>query len=106
MSNELDPGLRRLFASTAERPADEAFVSAVAARTAGLNWRAPIVRGLATALFLAVAAAGLGLVVDQGARAILPLLNPSPASGAVGLGLVIAGVICFRLLEPLVSRRS
>ena len=33
MSNELDPGLKRLFAETAEHPADEAFVSAVTART-------------------------------------------------------------------------
>jgi len=104
MSDEFDPGLRRLFSATAEHPADEAFVSAVTARTSRQRWRAPIARGLAGAIVLAVAAAALGLVLDQSARVITPLLYASPASVAVGLGLVIAGVVCFRLLAPLASR--
>lgn len=110
MSDELDPGLRRLFASTAEHPADEAFVSSVTRRTSRERWLALIGRGLASGLLytavLVVLAMALGLVLDQSAKVISPLVDASPAGCAAGLGLVIAGAVCVRLLAPLAWRRS
>ena len=109
MSDELDPGLKRLFAQTAEHPADEAFVSTVSTRTsrdgriALIGWR------LGAAFIVAVALGGLagalGLVLNQSASLIAPLVNASPAGCATGLALVLAGVICIRGLAPLAAWR-
>jgi hypothetical protein len=96
MNDELDPGLRRLFASTSEAPADEAFVEAVAARTSRGRWIALIAPGLLAAFVVAAAAIALGLVLLQSARVITPLVNASPAGWAAGLGLVLAGAVCVR----------
>jgi hypothetical protein len=108
MSDDLDPGLRRLFAETAEYPADEAFVAAVTQRTANAPRIGPAVRRLAagsvSALTLGAVAAGLGLALQQGAGVIMPLLNASPVGMAAGLGLAVAGLVCFRLLAPLARR--
>ena len=107
MSDELDPGLRRLFAQTAEYPADEPFVSAVTTRTSRgkaaliARWLAPVA---IEAVSLGALAAALGLVLDQSAKVIAPLLTASPAGLAAGLGLAIAGMVCFRLLAPLAWR--
>ncbi len=110
MSDELDPGLKRLFAQTAEYPADDAFVSAVTARTARESRIALIARRLAptlgAAVTLGVLASVLGLVLDQSAKVIAPLLTASPVGLAAGLGLAVAGLVCFRLLAPLASWRS
>ncbi len=108
MSDELDPGLRRLFAETAEHPADEAFVSAVTARTSrersiGLFAR-HVAAGIIFALVLGVLAAVLGLVLDLSAKVIAPFLTASPIGLAAGLGLAVAGAVCFRLLAPLALR--
>jgi hypothetical protein len=109
MSDELDPGLRRLFASTAEHPADEAFVSAVSARTSGERLIAGIARTLAQGLLFGAGAGALamilGLVLDQSAKVITPLLTASPVGWAAGVGLALAGVVCFRLLAPFAPRR-
>ena len=109
MSEELDPGLRRLFAETAEYPADEAFVAAVTERTASeprLGFKARrLAAGLLPTLALGAVAAGLGLALQQGSQVIMPLLTASPAGVAAGLGLAVAGLVCFRLLAPL-ARRS
>jgi len=109
MSDELEPGLKRLFAQTAERPADEAFVLAVTTRASRESRVAQIARRLApmgvAAVALGALAAVLGLVLDQSARLITPLVNASPAGCAAGLGLAIAGVVCFRLLAPLATWR-
>ena len=108
MSDELDPGLRRLFAETAEHPADEAFVAAVTERTAhepriGLTVRR-LAAGSASALALGAVAAGVGLALQQGSQVIMPLLSASPVGMAAGLGLAVAGLVCFRLLAPLTQR--
>jgi hypothetical protein len=100
MTNELDPGLRRLFASTAENPADEAFVQAVTSRTSRGRWLALIAPGLAAAFILAAAAIVLGLVLQQSAKVITPLVIASPMGWTAGLGLVIAGAVCVRVLAP------
>jgi hypothetical protein len=105
MSDDLDPGLKRLFAETAEHPADAAFVSAVTARTAREGRIALIAWRLAPAVVGAVALGALGLALDQGAPLITSLVNASPAGYANGLGLAIAGFVCFRLLAPLAWRR-
>jgi hypothetical protein len=109
MSDELDPGLRRLFAETAEHPADEAFVAAVTQRTAHAPRIGPVVRQIAAgflpALVLAAVAASLGLALQQGSQVIMPLLSASPMGVAAGLGLAVAGLVCFRLLAPLVERQ-
>ncbi len=109
MSEDLDPGLRRLFAETAEHPADDAFVAAVTTRTVhdpriGLTF-GRLAAGSLSALALAAAAAGLGLALQKGSQVILPLLDASPTGMAAGLGLAAAGFVCFRLLAPLVQRR-
>lgn len=108
MSDELDPGLRRLFAETAEHPTDDAFVAAVTARTAreprvGLTVRR-LVGGFLPVLALGAVAAGVGLALQQGSQAIAPLLSASPVGVAAGLGLAVAGFVCFRLLAPLAQR--
>jgi hypothetical protein len=108
MSDELDPGLRRLFAETADNPADEAFVTEVTQRTARelrigpAVWR--LAAGTAPALTLGAVAAGVGLALQQGSRVIMPLLGASPMGIAAGLGLGVAVLVCFRLLGPLAQR--
>jgi hypothetical protein len=109
MNDELDPGLRRLFAQTAEHPADDAFVAAVTARTArdrrlSLALR-PLAAGALSAATLGGVAAGLGLAAQQSFAVIAPLLTASPVGQAAGLGLAVAGLVCFRLLAPLATRR-
>jgi len=109
MSDNLDPGLKRLFAETAEHPADEDFVTAVSARTTRVYRPSPMVRELAagclTALALAAAVGGAGLALQQGAAVIAPLITPSPIGIVTGLSLALAGAICVRLLAPLAFRR-
>ena len=76
MNDELDPVLRRLFAETAERPADEAFVTAVTARTARARLRPSLGRAAAGALVLAAIVAALALVLAGAvyARVLGPLI--------------------------------
>ena len=107
MSDELDPGLRRLFAETAEHPADEGFVSAVAVRTSRRRRMMLGVRALALALLVAAAvgglAAGFGLVLDQSAGMITALGSAPTLGWAAGLALVLAGAVCVRVASRLVS---
>jgi hypothetical protein len=108
MSDDLDPGLRRLFAETTEHPADEAFVAAVTERTArepriGLALRR-LAAGFLPGLTVAVVAAGLGLALRQGSQVIMPLMDASPLGTAAGLGLAVAILVCLRLLAPLAQR--
>jgi hypothetical protein len=109
MSDELDPRLKRLFAETAEHPADEAFVEAVAARTqrerhVGLA-AGRLAAAALPALTLGVVAAALGLAAQQSFTVVAPLLTASPTGMAASLALAAAGVVCFRLLAPLATRR-
>lgn len=107
MSDELDPGLRRLFASTAEAPADEAFVAAVTGRTTRAKRLRLVGRALAGALIvvvLAVAGSMLVPLLNQGAAAIGILTTSSPLGVAAGVALTIAGVVCVRALGPLLGR--
>jgi anti-sigma-K factor RskA len=106
MSSELDPDLKRLFAQTAEHPADAAFVSAVTARTSRDGRTALIAWRLAGAVAAAVALGALGLALEQSVQLITPLVSASPAGLAYGLGLAIAGAVCVRLIAPLVSLGS
>jgi len=105
MNDELDPDLRRLFAATADYPADDAFLASVAAKTAP---RRPMLRALAAALpasaVVIALALGLGVAIDQASAWIAPLVNGSPFGWAAGLALAAAGVVCFRLLAPLADR--
>src|SRR5690348_4995451 len=109
MSDELDPHLRRLFAETAEHPADETFVEAVAAATARQGRLSPSLRPLAgaarSAATLVAAAAVAGLALQQSFPVIAPLLTASPAGVAASLGLVVAGLACLLALAPLAGRR-
>jgi hypothetical protein len=99
MTDELDPDLRRLFAATADYPADEAFVCAVAARTAG---RRPIVLRSLPGVALGIAlAAGLGLAASRAMPLVAPLFDGSPLGWAVGLALAAAGAVCLRIVGPL-----
>ena len=105
MTDELDPGLRRLFASTAESPADEAFIVGVTAKTSRERRLLLLGRALAGGLLLAVivAAAGTGLVaaLNQGVGAVTVLVITSPTGWAAGLALALAVVVCVRTLKPL-----
>jgi hypothetical protein len=101
MSDELDPGLRRLFAATADYPADEAFVAAVTAKTAR-RWRpGPLGRALASGAIAGLVAAALGLAVGPASGVISGLVGVSPLGWIAGLALVLAGFICVRALAPL-----
>ena len=112
MSDELDPGLRRLFAATAENPADEAFVAAVAAKTA--YERRLILAGqalgglLLAAVVLAAAATGLPQALNKGLGVIASLVTTPPLGWAAGLALAVALLVAVRTLTPLVrlGRRS
>ena len=109
MSDELDPGLRRLFAATAEAPADEAFVQGVAVRTLrerrlGLLARI-LIGAVAVAALLALLTAGLAPMLEKSAGSITALVTGSPVGWAAGLALALAGAICVRTLAPLVAMR-
>ena len=106
MTDEHDPDLRRLFASTAEHPADEAFVAAVTARTAHARRFGPLARRLASGFGLAVAFSVAAATLGLSARVITPLLDATPMGLATALSLVVAGVVCLRLLASLASWRS
>ncbi len=106
MNDELDPGLRRLFAETAEHPADEAFVTAVTARTSRerriMMVVRPLARSLVAAAILAVLATALGLAFEHGQPALTAVLGASPIGWVAGLALAFAGAVCVRALSPLV----
>ena len=101
MSDELDPGLRRLFASTGQSPADEAFVAEVAARTSRENAWVTAGRAAFAALVFAVLAMGLRFAVIQGASVVSAFVSVPPLGWAAGMALVLAGVIGVRALAPL-----
>jgi len=99
MNDELDPDLRRLFAATADHPADEAFVAAVAAHTPP---RRPILlHALSGAAVVIALSIGLGLAASQVSALIGPLMNGSPVGWAAGLALALAGAAGVRVLGPL-----
>jgi hypothetical protein len=99
MNDELDPDLRRLFAATADYPADEAFVAAVSAQ---IRPRRPILlRTLWSSAIIVALAAGLGLAASQAWTLIGPLISGSPIGWGVGLALAGAGALCVRVLGPL-----
>jgi hypothetical protein len=105
MNDELDPGLKRLFAETAEPPADEAFVAAVTRRTSRerrlMMLLRPLAGGLLASAVLAVLATVLGLALSESQAAIADVVNASPVGWIAGLALVLAGVVCVRSLAPL-----
>ena len=110
MSDELDPGLRRLFASTAEAPADEAFVAGVTARTS--KERRLVVLGravavaLSAALILGALAAVLAPALNLVTGSIAAMVNTSPFGWVAGLALVFAAAVCVRALTPLAAPRG
>ena len=108
MNDELDPGLRRLFAETAESPADEAFVAGVTARTSRerrvMLVLRPLAGGLLLAVILAALATGLGVALNQSRAVIAPLVSASPAGWAAGLALAFAGAVLVRTLAPVFAR--
>ena len=108
MNDELDPGLRRLFAATAENPADEAFVAGVTARTSLerriMSVLRPLAGGLLLAVSLAALATGLGVALNQSRAVIAPLVSASPVGLAAGLALAFAGVVLFRTLAPVFTQ--
>jgi hypothetical protein len=110
MSDDLDPGLKRLFALTAEPPADEAFVAAVEARTSRERLVSMALRGLgltlALALGVAILAIAFRLVAGEGAAALGPLAASLAATGygsIAALGLVIAAAVCGRALHQVIA---
>ena len=104
--SETDPGLRRLFAETAEHPADEAFVVGVTVRTSRerriMMVVRPLVRGLVAAAVLAILATALGLAFEHGQGVITAVVSTSPLGWVAGLALVFAGGVCVRALSPVV----
>jgi hypothetical protein len=104
MNDELDPGLRRLFAATADYPADEAFVAEVTAKTVGLR---PTGHGMPAALVrgavVGVLAAALGLALAEAAGPITSLVTATPFGPVTGLALLAAGFVCVRALAPLAN---
>ena len=108
MTDELDPGLRRLFAATADSPADEAFVAGVTVRTSRERRLVMLTRVLAASLVasLIIAAVAMGLIqiLNQGLGAVATLVGASPVGWVAGLGLALAGVVCVRTLAPVVAR--
>lgn len=109
MNEEFDPGLRRLFAATAEHPADETFAAQV---TTKVN-RARRLRGAGRALALAVLAAAalvtaatVGPVLGQEAGVIGGLVNGSLCGSAAGVALVLAGLVLVRLFALLSRSRT
>lgn len=108
MNNELDPGLRRLFAKTAEHPADEAFVAVVTARTSRerriMMVVQPLARGVIAAVIFAVLATALGLAFNQGQAVVAAVVSSSPVGWVAGLALAFAGAVCVRTLGPVLAR--
>jgi hypothetical protein len=108
MNDELDPGLKRLFAETAEHPADEAFVSAVTKRTSRerriVMLLRPLAAGLLAALILGALAAGLGVALNEGRSVVADVVTSSPIGWAAGLALAFAGAVLVRSLAPVVAR--
>ena len=108
MSDDLDPGLRRMFAATAEAPADEVFVAGVTARTSRERWLVLLGRAVAGVLLAAVifwaltAVLAPALILVSGS--VAALVSASPFGWVVGLALTLAGVVCVRTLAPLVTR--
>ena len=105
MNDELDPGLRRLFAETAEHPADEAFVAAVTAKTARMGRRPGLVRAVGVVMAGSAALAALALALGLAVSQITPVLKASPMGAEAALALVLAGAVYARVLTPLVWRR-
>jgi hypothetical protein len=93
MTDEIDPDLRRLFAATADPPADEAFVAAVTARTARLRLLTAVAWGLG--LILLAAALAVSAPVFGRMTAALAL---SPFGWVAGLALAGSGALCARVL--------
>jgi hypothetical protein len=104
MTDEIDPDLKRLFAVTAGQPSDEAFVAAVAERTARLRLLTLAGAGLGLILFavlLAAAATRFGAAIDQAALTFGQLaasLSASPFGWIEALSLVLAAALCWRAL--------
>jgi hypothetical protein len=101
MSDEIDPGLRRLFAATAEHPADEAFVAAVTARTSGDRRPGPLGRALASGAVVGLLAATLGYALKPALGLIGALAVASPFGTIVALALALTGFVCVRALAGL-----
>ena len=104
MSDELDPGLRRLFASTAESPADEAFVAAVTATTSRerrLRMLGRVLAGFVLGAAILALATSLLPTLNQGVGAVTALVTTSPAGMAAGLAIALAAFVCVRTLAPL-----
>lgn len=108
MNDELDPCLKRLFAETAEHPADEAFVAMVSRTTSRRRRLMALVRALGGGLLLAVVvaalASGLGVALNQSRVMISAVIGPSPIGWVAGLALAFAGAVLVRTLAPVVSR--
>jgi len=104
MSDELDPGLRRLFAETAEASADEAFVQGVADRTGRerrLRLLVRIMLAMAAVALLVLFATALAPMLEAAVGWVTVLVTSSPMGWATGLALILASVICVRTLALL-----
>ncbi len=97
MSDEIDPGLKRVFAQTAEAPADEAFVAEVASKTSRLRRWCVIGTALGLILVAIAVATGLGLAAAS-IGPIAAALSASPFGWIAGLAFVGAGALCVRAL--------
>ncbi|HEX4096034.1 MAG TPA: hypothetical protein VHX64_04855 [Caulobacteraceae bacterium] len=108
MNDELDPGLKRLFAETAEHPADEAFVSAVTRRTSRerriIMLLRPLAAGLLAALILGALAMGLAVALNEGRSVVADVAPSWPIGWTAGLALAFAGAVLVRSLAPVVAR--
>jgi hypothetical protein len=108
MNDELDPGLKRLFAETAEPPADEAFVTAVSHRTSSERRILMVARalagGLIATLVIAALATGLGIALNESRAVVADLVDSSPMGWTAGLALVFSGAVLVRTLSPVVAR--
>jgi hypothetical protein len=109
MTDELDPGLRRLFAETANTPEDDVFVAAVTSVTA----RKPRLlagggfgQALRSGAIAAAAAAAFGLVLSQVSGPVGALVNASPFGWIAGLALVLAGAAGVRVLAPFAGQKD
>ena len=112
MSDEIDPDLKRLFALTAEPPADEAFVAMVAAKTARLRLLAVAGWSLGLILLAAVLAAGatwFGVAISQVVAApgwLSTALAASPFGWVAALALTGAGAVCWRAMAQIAAGRG
>jgi hypothetical protein len=107
MSDQIDPGLKRLFVATAEEPSDEVFVAAVGARTSRLRRLAAIGWGLSLVVavaVLAVIAPTFAAAISRPAGALgqIPAaLSATPFGSIATLALFAAGALCVRALAGL-----